>query len=101
MAKKTRVIFVCQQCGGQSHRWAGRCPDCGAWNSLAEMVEAPETTSSRMSGLPRATPVALPRIETGKFARISVPIEEFNRVLGGGIVPGSVVLVGGDPGIGV
>ena len=100
MARKTRVVFVCQQCGGQSHRWAGRCPDCGAWNSLAEVVEAPETARSRLSSLPRATPVALPRIETAKFARIQVPIEEFNRVLGGGIVPGSVVLIGGDPGIG-
>ena len=99
MARKTRVVFVCQQCGAQSARWAGRCAECGAWNSLVETVES-EPAPRHGSALPRSQPVELPKLAAGKFERIVVPISEFSRVLGGGIVPGSVVLVGGDPGIG-
>ena len=100
MARKSRVVFVCQQCGSQNPRWAGRCADCGAWNSLVESVEAEQPASSRSAGLLRSEPIALPKLVANRFDRIAVPIAEFSRVLGGGIVPGSVVLIGGDPGIG-
>ncbi|MBI2942502.1 MAG: DNA repair protein RadA [Chloroflexi bacterium] len=99
---RQRVIYVCQQCGYQSPRWEGRCADCGAWNSLVETVEAPEPAPGRSvamsAGMVR--PVPLAQLQSSRFERVPVPIGEFSRVLGGGIVPGSVVLVGGDPGIG-
>jgi DNA repair protein RadA/Sms len=100
---KSRNIFVCQQCGSEQPKWTGRCPDCGAWNSFSEQVV---TTSPSISAAARADggtgnrPVPLPQVQSGNFKRIEVPGEEFNRVLGGGIVPGSLVLIGGDPGIG-
>lgn len=100
MARKSKTVFVCQQCGGQSTRWAGRCAECGAWNSLVETAETEAAPGLRGSNLPRSQPVALPNMATRRLARITLPIQEFDRVLGGGIVPGSVVLVGGDPGIG-
>ena len=99
MSKKSRTTFVCQQCGGQSARWVGRCPDCGAWNSMLETVEAPTQTAS-LGSAPRSQPVPLPQVSVQSFQRLSTRMDEFDRVLGGGIVPGSLVLVGGDPGIG-
>ena len=99
MARKTRVVFVCQQCGAQSPRWAGRCAECSAWNSLVETAES-EPPLGQRAWMSRSQPVALPELAAGRFERVVVPVSEFNRVLGGGIVPGSVVLVGGDPGIG-
>jgi DNA repair protein RadA/Sms len=96
---KTRTFYVCQQCGAQSPRWLGKCPDCGAWNSFVETMESP--TSSPVSSIGRrSAPVPLPEITTDGFARLQFPMGEFSRVLGGGIVPGSLVLIGGDPGIG-
>ncbi|MGQ9674173.1 MAG: DNA repair protein RadA [Chloroflexota bacterium] len=109
MAKSpSRVSYVCQHCGWQSARWLGRCPDCGEWNSLTEVVDRKVSArvghSSGAAGAlataERAEPVAVNKIPADRFARIHVPLLEFNRVLGGGIVPGSVVLIGGDPGIG-
>ncbi len=100
MAKgRAKTIYVCQQCGAQSLKWVGRCPDCGEWNSMVETVESREA-SPPSSVLPRARPQRLSDIPAEGFKRISVPMEEFSRVLGGGIVPGSVVLIAGDPGIG-
>jgi DNA repair protein RadA/Sms len=96
---KTRTFYVCQQCGGQSPRWLGKCPDCGAWNSFVETMESPPSSPVSSIGL-RSAPVPLPEITTDGFARLQFPMEEFSRVLGGGIVPGSLVLIGGDPGIG-
>lgn len=100
---KTRVKYVCQQCGAESPRWVGRCASCSAWNSFVEALET--APSSSMSAARRsigdgARPVALPAIAADGFARISIRTSEFSRVLGGGIVPGSLVLIGGDPGIG-
>ncbi len=96
---KTRTRFVCQQCGYSTPRWSGRCPECDQWNTLVETVEERSSAS-----LARATPSNEPRsiadIPSDGFVRIPVPMEEFSRALGGGIVPGSVVLIGGDPGIG-
>jgi DNA repair protein RadA/Sms len=99
---KTYTKFVCQQCGGQYPTGYGRCPSCGAWRSLVETLDRP---ASARSGFPRvlsgaAVPVPLSQVESVAHRRLQVPLEEFNRVLGGGIVPGSLVLLGGDPGIG-
>ncbi|HWQ12851.1 MAG TPA: DNA repair protein RadA [Roseiflexaceae bacterium] len=100
---KTRTIFLCQQCGSQQTRWMGKCPDCGTWDSLVEQAERREgaarsRSAATSSGLNR--PVPLRDIAIGGFARLPVLGDEFGRVLGGGIVPGSLVLIGGDPGIG-
>ncbi len=99
---KAKVTFVCQQCGNVAPKWMGRCPDCGEWNSLVETTLEPEPAAGRRGGLaPSNTqPQSLPDIAADGFARIPVKMSELGRVLGGGIVPGSVVLVGGDPGIG-
>src|SRR5688572_13823923 len=102
---KTRAIFVCQQCGSEQPKWTGRCPDCGEWNTFVEQV----VSTAAPSGLGAARsydggtgnrPVPITQVQSDNFKRISVPGEEFNRVLGGGIVPGSLVLIGGEPGIG-
>jgi len=100
MAKgRAKAIYVCQQCGAQSLKWVGRCPDCGEWNSMIETVESREA-SPPSSVLPHSKPQRLVDVPVEGFQRIPVPMAEFSRVLGGGIVPGSVVLIAGDPGIG-
>lgn len=94
-----KTIYVCQQCGKESLRWAGRCSQCQEWNSLVEKVvtkEAMERTASVAVSLPEE----LSRIDTTAPERYELPLPEFNRVLGGGLVPGALVLIGGDPGIG-
>jgi len=99
--RKQRVRFVCQQCGGESPRWVGKCPNCGAWNSYVETLEAVGAGSATRAILgERQTPTLLPLIKADASSRIPVANAEFGRVLGGGIVPGSLVLIGGDPGIG-
>lgn len=98
---KTRTVFVCQQCGSQQARWAGRCPDCGTWDSLVEQTERKEPAGrGRRAALDANRPVPLRNVAVGGFERLPVLGEEFARVLGGGLVPGSLVLIGGDPGIG-
>jgi DNA repair protein RadA/Sms len=101
---KTRTRFVCQECGRTAPKALGRCPQCGAWDSMVEeIVEENRTALSHavMPGLGGfSTPKRLSEIDGDSEARIPVPIEEFSRVLGGGVVPGSIVLIGGDPGIG-
>ena len=102
---KTHTQYVCQQCGRTLPRMMGRCPQCGAWGSLVEEVVAAPAASSSSSaavrGLSgRSTPRRLDEISGDPEERLELPIGEFARVLGGGIVPGSIVLVGGDPGIG-
>jgi len=96
---KVQLQFVCQNCGNSSPRWLGKCPACGEWNSYVE-----ERVVKEKRGLERAlgksSAVNLTQIEGGKEERISTGIGELDRVLGGGFVPGSIVLVGGDPGIG-
>src|SRR4051794_32912095 len=101
----TKIMYVCQQCGSESPKWQGRCPDCGEWNTFTEIaVEGASTGAvNRTAALLRAEggkPVALPEVSADAFPRLAVPGTEFNRVLGGGIVPGSLVLMSGDPGIG-
>ncbi|MFN8594984.1 MAG: DNA repair protein RadA [Anaerolineae bacterium] len=98
---KTKTQFVCQQCGSVQLKWMGRCPDCGEWNSFVEVVEERASHKDRSgSGLPRAAPIKLSDIQTDRADRIPMAMQEFSRVLGGGIVPGCLVLVSGDPGIG-
>jgi DNA repair protein RadA/Sms len=98
---KSRTIFICQQCGAQQTRWMGKCPDCGAWDSLVEQTVAKETGSrGRAAPSMNNRPLPLRDVATGGFTRLPVLFDEFARVLGGGLVPGSVVLIGGDPGIG-
>jgi DNA repair protein RadA/Sms len=98
---KVKTFFQCQTCGYTSPKWLGKCPDCGAWNSLVE--EKKETVTSRSSlltHLGKSAPQALSSV-TGQYGqRTSTGMKELDRVLGGGVVAGSVVLVGGDPGIG-
>jgi len=97
---KARTQFVCQQCGSTSPRWMGRCPDCGEWNTLVEtIVESKERSPLSYAG-PRSKPQRLSEVAADGLERVPLPMPEFSHVLGGGIVPGSMVLIGGDPGIG-
>lgn len=99
---KAKVSFVCQECGGVSSKWQGKCPHCHSWNTLVEFVEKPATThSNRFAHLAEATPVrVLSDVVAAEIPRIHTGLSELDRVLGGGLVPGGVVLIGGDPGIG-
>ena len=101
MAKAKTNIFFCQECGYESAKWMGQCPGCRAWNSFVEepVVKAAGKNVSRGGGN-GAKPITLEEIEDSETERISSGMAELDRVLGGGIVPGSLVLVGGDPGIG-
>ncbi len=98
---KTKTIFSCQNCGHQSPKWLGKCPDCGSWNSFAEeeFSEPAARVNQRLSPYSQA-PVLLKEVEAGEEERMKTGITELDRVLGSGIVAGSVVLIGGDPGIG-
>jgi DNA repair protein RadA/Sms len=103
--KSPKAVFVCQECGAQSHKWMGRCNECGAWNSLVEervADAAPATSgSSRYAQFSTTSSAKLyAEVETAQGIRLSSGIDEFDRVLGGGVVPGSLVLLGGEPGIG-
>jgi DNA repair protein RadA/Sms len=97
---KTRTQFVCQQCGSTSPKWMGRCPDCGEWNTLVETIVESKERSPLSYAVPRSKPQRLSEVTSDDLERVQLPMPEFSRVLGGGIVPGSLVLVGGDPGIG-
>jgi len=98
---RARTIYACQACGSQSPRWLGRCPDCQGWNTLVEERVEPESTAARRPGRNRKSgPQALGAVEDATAARLLSGIAELDRVLGGGVVPGSAVLIGGDPGIG-
>jgi len=97
---KTRTQFVCQQCGSTSPRWMGRCPDCGEWNTLVETIVESKERSPLSRAVQRSKPQRLSEVADDDLDRVPLPMPEFSRVLGGGIVPGSLVLVGGDPGIG-
>lgn len=101
---KTRSAFFCQQCGYESAKWLGRCPSCGQWNSFQEEVLQKDSPGDSMEWKPeqkgRSRSIPLEEVESSEEPRIRSADEEFNRVLGGGIVPGSLVLVAGEPGIG-
>ena len=100
---KARVQYVCSECGSAQMKWMGKCPDCGEWNTLREVIvpaDAKRTSLDRQTAGEGNEPVALTEISDSLGARLVLQNRELNRVLGGGIVPGSTVLVGGDPGIG-
>jgi len=97
---KTKTLFVCQNCGAQSPRWIGKCSACQSWNSYVEETLSAKAGSSKTDIVFREDPVPLNTIVTQGEKRIETNIKEFDRVLGGGIVRGSVTLIGGDPGIG-
>ncbi|MBB5216879.1 DNA repair protein RadA [Parapusillimonas granuli] len=97
---KSKTSFVCSDCGGSCPKWEGKCPHCGAWNTLQETRES-AAPAHRFAPLAGASPVrSLAEIEARELPRQPTGIAEFDRVLGGGLVPGAVVLIGGDPGIG-
>jgi DNA repair protein RadA/Sms len=100
---KSTITFVCTDCGGESLRWAGQCPHCQAWNTLQEFQvrrAAPGKAQARTGSAGSAKPIALSEIESEAAPRRPLGWDELNRVLGGGVVPGSIVLVGGEPGVG-
>ena len=98
---KAKTIFACQSCGYQSPKWLGKCPDCSQWNTFAEeRYEKATTTRGELSLGTKEAPAPIHEINTAEEGRVLSGIGEFDRVLGGGLVPGSVILIGGDPGIG-
>ncbi|MBU4484007.1 DNA repair protein RadA [bacterium] len=99
---KTKTIYECQNCGAQYPKWMGRCTECGRWNTLVEEVYQSDTTPTRSPVINSelSTPTPLSEISTDGGRHISLQIGELDRVMGGGFVPGSLVLIGGDPGIG-
>ena len=100
---KEKTVYVCSNCGQDSPKWVGKCPSCGEWNTYVEEMVRKEAPNKRpVSGIEssKARPLILSDIEAGDEPRIDMHDEELNRVLGGGLVPGSLVLIGGEPGIG-
>ncbi len=106
---KVKKIYICTNCGSQSPKWIGQCPACGEWNTYQEEViqkltkqeEKQQSWKSKgSSSTPHPQPIALPEIQSGQTQRLITPDQELNRVLGGGIVSGSIILIGGQPGIG-
>ena len=98
---KVKTQYVCQNCGYISPRYLGKCPNCGAWNQFVEEpIESHATTSSRKTTSSNHHPELLKDVSIEEEPRVKTQMNELNRVLGGGIVPGSLVLIGGDPGIG-
>src|SRR3954466_3178028 len=106
---KSKTVYACQECGAQRQKWLGRCPECQAWNSLVEETSVPAAAGAGAAAAGRGARYALapsgrPRlydeIDSVVSTRLTTGIDEFDRVLGGGVVPGSLVLIGGEPGIG-
>jgi len=100
--KAGKTIFLCQHCGYHAPKWMGKCPDCGEWHSLVEerAPSGPAFSSRESFGTSPSGPVPIDTVEMTLVRRMATGIQEFDRVLGGGLVPGSLVLIGGDPGIG-
>ena len=102
---KTKSVFFCSNCGAESPKWVGKCPSCGEWNTFVEETVAAKPKKSQ-GYLPEGgkthsiTPVKISEVKSGEEQRIALPSRELNRVLGGGLVPGSIILIGGEPGIG-
>lgn len=100
---KTKTVYVCNNCGNDSPKWLGKCPVCGEWNTYVEEIVSKDSSSrgnSNLFEISKAKPLLLKEVETGEEPRIDLHDGELNRVLGGGLVPGSLVLIGGEPGIG-
>ena len=100
---KTKSVYVCQNCGVDSPKWIGKCPSCGEWNSYVEEIISKDSTPKIHLGgveLVKQKPILITEVETSEESRFDTSCNELNRVLGGGLVPGSLVLIGGEPGIG-
>ena len=97
---KKETLFVCQNCGHATGKWLGKCPECGEWNSLVEGRAVAPARGSASRSARAAKPVPLREVEAEHVARITTGIAELDRVLGGGMVPGAVVLLAGEPGVG-
>lgn len=100
---KIKKAFICQNCGAQAPQWVGKCNSCGEWNTMVEEIISapnPKSFADKLTEKRTSKPVAIQNVEYEKLPRIILPDEEFNRVLGGGVVRGSVTLIGGEPGIG-
>ena len=98
---KSKTVYFCQNCGAESGKWIGRCPSCNEWNSYVEQVVSKSTKQSHVSyEFEKQVPQRISDIKAKKEGRISTKINELDRILGGGLVSGSVVLIGGEPGIG-
>ena len=96
---KEKSVFFCQECGYESAKWLGKCPGCGQWNTFVEeLVSKQKTDAARL--IPSSEPVMLQEIYYDDVLRVDTGIPELNRVLGGGMVPGALMLLAGDPGIG-
>ena len=100
---KVQTRYICQECGSAQAKWMGRCPDCGEWNTLVEtLVESRSARNAKiaLTSMQQNQPRLLRDVVADGFQRMSLAMDELDRVLGGGLVPGSLVLIGGDPGIG-
>ncbi len=100
MVKKSKTRFICQNCGYVSYKWQGRCPECGEWGSFQEEIVKKDDFLLRGFTSKESKPLPIPEIKEHKQKRYSTGIEEFDRILGGGGVPGSLILIGGEPGVG-
>ena len=99
--EQLRTVYSCRECGAEALRWEGRCPSCGEWNTLDEVQRSPgRGTSASWLSTRSDAPRELSGVTLEEWPRIPLGLAEFNRVLGGGLVRGSLVLVGGDPGVG-
>lgn len=97
---KSKNIYVCQECGYESPKWLGKCPDCNAWNSMVEEIRSTAPTKNFAALGSNNQPTSIVNIKSGEFERYNTNIVELNRVLGGGLVKGSLTLISGAPGIG-
>jgi DNA repair protein RadA/Sms len=97
---RPKTIYSCTECGGQAPKWQGQCPHCGVWNTLVEALAAPVAARFESVAGARSSVTPLASVKARASSRIATGLEEFDRVLGGGLVPGGVILLGGDPGIG-
>ncbi|MDF2690800.1 MAG: radA [Gammaproteobacteria bacterium] len=99
---KTKTVYVCNECGSDAPKWSGQCPECGAWNTMSEFKVSGDKkkSASGYAGTQTAKIQHIKDIKLSEIPRIHTGMEEFDRVLGGGLVPGSVILIGGDPGVG-
>src|SRR5437588_5199552 len=97
---RTRNVYICASCGARQSRCLGQCPSCDRWNTLEEVLERPQSNKSKPLTSSALTVSKLSDVHSQPLQRLQSPVAEWDRVLGGGIVPGSVVLVGGDPGVG-
>ena len=103
MAKQVKSAFFCKNCGAESSKWVGKCPSCGEWNTYVEEIITPKGKNEVLgtwAGKKVLSPVKISQIKSEEYPRIKLPSNELNRVLGGGLVPGSIILLGGEPGIG-